>query len=421
MNKVKALFAWILKDKRRLIATVIILILAIIGYFRFGRKTQAPQYQTATVTKGTIVSSISASGNALTTSALPISTQVSGIVKKIYVKDGDKVSVGQKIADITPDSSGQQNYAQALASFFSAQNNVASANSTVYSLQSSEFAANQKFVNDAAMRGLSNTDPTYIQEYADWKAAEAKYIQQQTVISQAQASLTNASINLRESSPTITAPYTGTISNINLVEGMVITNTSTTSSTGATTVSSQRVATIENQSTPIISVTLSEIDVPDIKVGQKATITFDSISDKTFTGTVATVDKIGSVSSNVTSYSANIKLDNVSDQILPNMAATASIITATKDNVLMVPTAAVKTVSGTKTVQVLKNGKASSVTVETGLSSSSEIEIVNGLSEGDTVITSTSTSTSTRSGGNSSSPFGGGGFGGGAVFRRVGG
>ncbi len=86
--------------------------------------------------------------------------------------------------------------------------------------------------------------------------------------------------------------------------------------------------------------------MPNVKVGQKVTVTLDSISGSTFTGEVATVDRVGTVSSNVTSYNANVKLDSGSDLILPNMAATANIITDTATDVLSVSSTALATQNG---------------------------------------------------------------------------
>ena len=408
MRRFKKVFAWISGHRR--LAALGAVVLVILGVFLLrtsGKKTQT-EIQTQKVERGTIVSSVSASGKALTTSVLSINTQASGVVKTVYVKDGDKVYTGQKIAEITLDSTGQQAYAQALSGYLSAKNSVDSANAGFYSLQSSMFAVNQKFINDAVARSLATDDPTYIQQYADWKAAEAKYIQQSTVLSQSKASLGSASISLQQASPTITAPFAGEISNLELVEGMVIGG----SSSSTTTTSSQRVAVIKSQSTPIVSVTLSEVDVPKIKVGQKATITFDSLADKTFTGKVATVDRIGSVSNNVVGYTANIKLDSSSDEILPNMAATANIILETKSDVLLVPSTAIVTQNNQTFARVLKNGKEEQVLVEVGISSDTQTEITSGLSEGDTVISGTISST-TSSSTQTRSVFGG--FGGGQV------
>jgi macrolide-specific efflux system membrane fusion protein len=404
------IWKWFLKDQKRLIIAGILLVITIgLGVYFSRKNSSKVTYQTSTVQKGTIVSTVSASGRALTAGILNINTQASGVVKKVYVKDGQTVYAGQKIADITLDSTGQQAYSQALASFLSAKNSVASANTSYYTLQAAAFAANQKFINDAVARTLSTTDPTYIQEYDAWKAAEANFLAQTTSVSSANASLNNAAINLQQNSPSVVSPFAGLIGNVGLVEGMIIGGNSTSGST--TTASSQKVATIENEATPIIQVTLSEIDVPKVKVGQKATITFDSITDKTYTGVVATVDRIGTVSSNVTSYTVNIKLDTKSQDILPNMAATADIIIATKVDTLIIPTSALTTQNGQNAAKTLKNGAQVDVPVETGISSDTETEIVSGLNEGETVITgtvanTTSTSTTTRS------VFSTGGFGG---------
>jgi macrolide-specific efflux system membrane fusion protein len=203
------------------------------------------------------------------------------------------------------------------------------------------------------------------------------------------------------------APFAGTRSNVELVEGMVL----GTTSSDTTTTSSQRVAVIKSESNPIVNVSLSEIDVPNVKVGQKATVTFDSIPDKTFTGIVATVDRIGSTTNSVTGYGVNIKLDSTSDEILPNMAVSANIITESKTDVLLIPSSAISAQSGETVAKVLRNGVEVDVPVETGISSDTQTEIVSGLNEGEEVITGTvTTSTST---GQTGSVFGG--FGGGAV------
>jgi macrolide-specific efflux system membrane fusion protein len=111
-------------------------------------------------------------------------------------------------------------------------------------------------------------------------------------------------------------------------------------------------------------------------------------------------------------------LDESESDILPNMSATASIITKVDDNVLLVPSAAVQTVGASSTVKVLKNGQVSAVSVQTGDSSNSETVITSGLSVGDTVVTST---ISTGAASTTTSPFSGGlgGFGGGGTARRA--
>jgi len=334
-----------------------------------------------------VVSTISASGKALTTSSLTINTGASGVVSKVFVKDGDKVYAGQRIAQITLDTDGALRNAQAWSSLSAANNNYRSTQASLANVYDQ-------------IQGHS-TDETFAQKELRTKA--------EVVNDNAWVNLTAANLSYQQTSPAIIAPTSGTIADINIVPGMVI--SSSTSASGA--VSTQRIAVIENNSTPIVNVSLSEINVPNAKIGQKATVTFDSISNSTFTGVVATVDRIGTVSSNVTSYTVNIKLDSASDKILPNMAATANIIIDTATDVLTVPSTALITQNGQNYAKTLVGGKEVDVAVEVGLSSDTTSEIKSGLTEGQEVITGSSSSATTTSP-TTRSVFSAGGLGGGA-------
>lgn len=412
MNKIVSFFKQIFSKRKNLVIFAIVLIVGgFIGWRVLGTRGQQPQYQTAMVERGTIVSSVNASGHVQSTNIMNVTTGASGIVKKVYVKDGDKVVAGQKIAEITLDQAGQQKAASAWSSYLSAKNSVDSANVSLYTLQA-DMLSKWKTYKDLAESASYDSEeerrlPEFIIAQDNWLAAEAKYKNQQAVIDQTKASLNNSWLSYQLTSPIITAPTSGTVSNIGLVEGMVLT-------TDQTAGSSQRVAVIQNEANPILTLNLTEIDVPKIKIGQKATVTLDSLPDKTFTGKVVTVDKIGTTSNNVTSYPATIQLDTSSPEILPNMAANASIVTDTKSNVLLVPSSAVQTQTGQSFVRVLRNGREQQIPVQVGLSSDTQTEIISGLSESDEVITATLSTTQTQQGGRS--VFGGGGFGGGA-FR----
>ncbi|MEM3112694.1 MAG: efflux RND transporter periplasmic adaptor subunit [Candidatus Anstonellales archaeon] len=408
---------WFFK-RSPLINVVLIITILGIGWFTYSRIVagrQQPQFQTTKVERGTIISTISASGSVMATNTVSVTTQASGVVKAVYVKDGEKVVAGQKIIEITLDQEGQQKNASAWASYLAAKNNLESAKATLYTLDSAMWAANQKFINDAVARGLSTDDPTYIQQHDDWLAAEAKYKNQKSVIDQAKASLNSAWLSYQSTSPIVTAPIAGVVSNLGVVPGMILNpqNTSTNQTP------SSRVAVIRTQSEtrPIISVNIAEVDVPKVKIDQKVTVTLDSLPDKTFTGKVVTVDRIGTSSNNVVSYPALIQLDTFSSEILPNMAANASIILESKSDVLLVPSAAVQTQAGQSFVRVLRNGHEEQVLVEIGLQSDTQVEIISGLSEGDEVIIGVATNQTQQ---RRTSIFGGGTFrqGGGFIFRR---
>lgn len=421
----KNIFTFIKKRKKLFIILGVILLAGVMLWNFFSPKKSAQQYQTATVTKGTLIVSAGESGQVSVANRTAITTSATGVVTNVYVKEGDEVSAGEKIADIALDKNGQQQADQAYASYLSAQNSLTNAQTQLNTLQSTLFQTNQAFLNDTGIANPTDQDkanPKYIEENDAWLAAQANYINQQNVIAQAQASLNSAAISYQNSSASIIAPTSGTLTDLTITQGMQITAVSSSNNSSSIANTSTTVANIRTQGNPVISVELSEIDVTKVKSGDSATITLDALPDKTFTGKVVGINTTGTVSSGVTNYPATILLDTPSNDILPNMSATANIITDIKNNVLLVPNAAVLTSGGVSTVRVLKNGQVSSIEVTIGESSDTQTEITSGLSEGDTVVTSAAvTGTSTTSSGGTSpfsrSIFGGGGFGGGTAVR----
>ncbi len=417
--------------KNRLKAGVVIILLLAVIFFAWQKvkgAQQTVQYQTTKVTKGTIVSSISVSGQIATSGKMTVTSQASGIIKDILVKNGDKVSQGQTLLTVTPDSVGLQRQQQAYASYLSAKNSLASDNAKLYSLQSTMMGDWKTYMDTAQNSTYQNSDnspntanrtlPQFYEVYDNWLKAEADYKNQQDVIAQDQAALSNSWLNYQAASATITAPAAGIVGDITLVPGMTLASQTNSQSSAAV---SQKIATITTGNTIAGQFSVAEIDVGTIKEGEKATITLDAFPNMTFTGTVSGVDRTGVVSSGVTNYPLTITLDPTSADILPNMSATANIITATKNNVLMVPSSAIQTSGNQSYVRILRNGHPVSMPVQTGISSDTQTEIVSGLSDGNQIITGTISGSSTTTGGGSS-PFsrGFGGGGGGRVLFRGG-
>jgi len=405
--------------KLSLIKKILIVVVIIgIGWFLstriFANQSNEPQYQTAQAEKGTLITSVSASGTVSSGNSASITSSATGIVSEVYVQNGEMVNAGDPIALVKLDTNSQQQQTQAYASFLSAQNTLVSAKSKMNSLQATLFKVNQEFVNNTGTENPTTDDPQYIIERATWLQAESDYNNQANVIKQAEAALSSASLSYSQLSPTITAPMSGVVSNLSITSGLVISGQNSSSDTSGTNSSSaQSVGTITLEGgTPQVVVNLTEIDVVKVKPGQKATLTLDALPDKTFTGKVSAVNTGGSVSSGVTTYPTTITFDTSVDTIYPNMAVNATIITDVENNVILVPSGAVQTVNGESSVRVLKDGQVASVPVEVGSSNDSQTEIVSGISAGETVVTGQTNTTSGASG--ASSPFGGTGFGGGS-------
>ena len=150
----------------------------------------------------------------------------------------------------------------------------------------------------------------------------------------------------------------------------------------------------------VAEITLNEVDATKVKVGQKATLTFDAVDGLTITGTVVQVDLVGTVSQGVVSYKVKIGFDTQDDRVKSGMSVSSSVITDTRQNVVIVPTSAVKSNSdGSSYVEIpgtTPTSVPSQQTVEVGLSDNTNSEIISGLKEGDQVVTKTVTTTATK-------------------------
>mgnify|MGYP001560286407 CR=1 FL=1 len=397
------------KAKYIFLGVLTVAVLVYIGKQTVFKPKQAVQYQTATVERGTIMSSVLVSGQIVATSRMSVITKATGQVKEVFVKDGDMVAPGQKLVELIPDQQSQQAISAAWATYLSAKNTLAAAAASLYSLQSTmfskwkiytDFATNSTYQNADATPNTTNrilTQFTTVQD--DWLAAEAAYKNQQGVITQAQAAVTNAWNAYQLLSPIVTAPMAGTVTDLTHVPGMMI---------------SEKIASIVSDSVAAATFSLSEADVVGVKGGQRVTMMLDAFSGKTYTGVVVGVNRSGVTASGVTTYPATVQLDTAPEQLVPNMSVSATIITATKESVLVVPSAAIRQQGSQSTVRVLVRASAEEVPVETGLTSDTQTEIISGISEGDTVVTGENGSASSTS---TSSPFGVrfGGFGGGTM------
>ncbi|NTU46358.1 HlyD family efflux transporter periplasmic adaptor subunit [Candidatus Roizmanbacteria bacterium] len=379
-------------------------------------QTKKIQYQTAKAAKGTLTTSITASGTISSGNSTNITTAATGTIKTVYVTNGDVVKKGQKIAELTLDEYGLEQQATAWSNYIDTLNAVKTAEKTKdeYDIQmwkdrqailDAEDAVKTKDLeplNPATKKEWTLSERTIVDKNVDkaYKAfaeSENKYKTADAEIAKARAKVTAALRDYDEVSSIITAPIDGTVNNLSLATGVIISSSSTSktatsttasSSDSSNTITSQKIGKIYSTDGQLqATVNLTESDVINVVPNQKVVITLDAYSSKSFTGKVLAVDTSGSVSSGVTSYPVTILLDKTDVAIYPNMAVSTSIITNVKTDVLLIPSAAITTTNNTSTVSVLKNSKVSTVAVTTGSSDDTQTEITSGLSEGDAIIT----------------------------------
>lgn len=192
----------------------------------------------------------------------------------------------------------------------------------------------------------------------------------------AQAGFAQANANLQKAQ--ITAPVDGVISEVVPSLGEQV---------GAMTPAIRMVGLSKYD----IEVLLPEADVSKIVVGQTSTITLDAFGDSvSFNGTVVSIDPDQTVVQDAVYYKARVQLEDRKDVVFkPGMTANVTILTANRDNVLVIPTRSVKTdqTTGTEIVRILDGGKAIEKTVKLGLRGDGGLaEVMDGLSEGQTII-----------------------------------
>jgi len=145
------------------------------------------------------------------------------------------------------------------------------------------------------------------------------------------------------------------------------------------------------------TVSLGETDIVGVKVGDKATLTFDALPDLTLVGEVTYVAAAGTVTQGVVTYDVTVVPRIGNDNVKAGMTATAEIITQLKADVLAVPNAAVKTdSSGGYYVLILTDGAPTTQTVETGIANDAYTEITTGLTAGQAVVTQTTGGSTTN-------------------------
>ncbi len=376
-----------MKKKRYIyLAIAIVLIAGIYYWYKKSHSTTSQvKYRTEVATKGTLVSSISASGNVIVDESATVDPDITGTVANLAVSVGDQVKKGQFLFNIVNDQLGISS-SQASASYKNAQASLVSAKAGINSAE-------------ASLKALGNNKTS---THDDTLAAEKKIEAAKISKDASEQNVANALASLNYASQqaakrTVNSPIDGTVNEVNIKNGDDLSRVSGSGSNAQAPIIVGDMGTLKTQ------VQVNEVDISNVQIGQRVTLTFDALSDFTATGKVEAMDSLGTISSGVVTYDVTISFDEISDKIKPGMSATVAIITTTKADALIVPSSAVKTQSGQSYVQILKNGAPVQTEVQIGESNGTDTEITSGVSVGDEVVTQTITSGATTSSSSSSS------------------
>ena len=375
-----------MKKTLKFIAFILLIVIAI--YFLYGKffkQEEAPKALTTRLEKGNIRGTVTAAGEVYARDLVDVGAQVSGQIKKLYVKVGDIVKKGDMIAQI--DSVTQENeIAQQKAQLLIHEANLASAKIAAENAKTQYTRELQLYKRNAASKeAVENAKNS-----AALKEAEQKQIEAQ--IEQTKLQLSTAETNFGYTK--ITAPISGTVVSVPVEEGKTVNSNQTTPT----------IVKIADLSKMEIKMQIAEGDISKIKIGmdveysilsdldniKKAKIYkidpgLTTLSDGTYDKTSSGSSSSGSSDSAVYFY-AKMLVDNAGNFLKIGMTTENNIIVSEANNTSYLPTSVIKRDAGGDYVTVLSGAQPEQRYVKTGVSDDLNTEILSGLDEKDEVL-----------------------------------
>ena len=398
------------RTKKSIIITlfIVVLIISAIFYYIFRDKGPAYIYTTEKAGIGNVASLVSATGTISATNEVLIGSQVSGTISAVFVEENDAVKKGDILAVINPDTINQT------IARYEAQLNSAKASFNASKVQYNNKKLNYnrlKHVYDAT-GGKSPSRTELDNAQMEFSTAQAEMYVKEASILEAETNLNSAKIDLKNS--IITSP----------IDGVVLTRSIDAGQTVAASFSTPELFVIaENLEKMKLVVNISEADVGRVSENQKVRFTVDTFPDDEFVSTIYRVNK-GSTKSNdnIVSYETTIYIDNNNLKLRSGMSATADIETDSAENAVLIPVAALffqpliedtseagkrpamlqgppgrrpksakevnTDISKNASIYVLVNGKPELRHIVTGVSDGKNIQVIEGISSEDDIITS---------------------------------
>ncbi|KAF0856201.1 secretion protein [Pantoea dispersa 625] len=376
--------------KKWLFAALSALVMILVLWAYSASRSKPNPLMTAAVRQGDIENVIAATGKMDAIERVNVGAQVSGQVKKLYIKAGDNVHKGQLIAEID-DQPQRSDLRNAQAALSVAQADLQTRQATLVR-QQAQFQRLQQMVKTNA---VSRQD--YDTAAEAWRIAQAELTAQQARVIQAQIEVDKKQLDLGYTR--IMAPIDGTVVAIVTKQGQTVNAVQ----------SAPTIAKLAQLGTMTIKVQISEADITNIQPGQQAWFTTFANPDKRYNATLRSIELapesvmkddalMGNSESNTLSstnaavyYNALLDVPNPDNVLRISMTAQVNLLRDQAKNALLVPVRATKKASDGRTyVDVAdQNNQPEKRYITTGISDSVDIQVLSGLRLGEKVILAT--------------------------------
>ncbi len=357
----------------------------------FGNADDAKKVRTAKVERKDITESIIASGIIQPEKEVKISSEVSGEIVELPVHEGQAIKKGQLLVRINPDlyQSAYERAKAALSNALSALHQQ----KVRMQLAATEFKRNKQLFEKGII-----AQAEYQQSETNYKVARAAYQSAKFQVESARAGVKEAKDNLKRTE--IYAPISGTLTRLNVEEGERVVGTKQMAGTEIL-----RIADLDRME---VLTDVNENDIVKVQLNDSARVEIEAFPGRKFKGVVTEIANSAESQNTVTDQTVNFKVkigilkESYEDLLKnkpagyspfrPGMTASVEIITNKKQNVLAVPIMAVtirkdSTDTERETVFLYEDGTARRRFVKTGIQDEENIEIIEGLEEGQVIIT----------------------------------
>lgn len=388
-----------MKKKPIVIGAAIVVVVGVTGGISLRDRGAKPlEVQTAKVTREKIIQKVSATGKIQPKIQIKISADVSAKITRLPVEEGQWVEKGELLVELD-----RERY---LAAVESAEANVRSAQANA-NLVRENLERTQKDLTRAKELATQNLESQAVfdERKAAYQVEVARYESAQNQVAQAQAVLKQARDDL--SKTTIYSPMAGTVSDLRKEQGEIAIGSQ---------FQEDVIMVVADLSGMEAQVNVDENDIVSVALGQHADIEVDALLNQVLGGVVSEIANSANLagagtSEQKTEFEVKISVTDPPETLRPGMTASADIFTKTNDNALSVPiqSVALRTVDQlvlegenredaearytadrdgfVEVVFCIEDGKAVARQVKTGIQSDELIEILEGLEEGDEVVT----------------------------------
>jgi HlyD family secretion protein len=393
---------------------LVIAVAAVVLFVVFSRSGNdaAGAFQTVSVERGNLVATVGATGSVRARQTATLSWQTNGIVEAVNANVGSAVSANEKLASLLK-SSLNQSIILAEADLVNAQialEDLLTSNTALLEAQrrvdQAERAYESAYNWRIRLNGKVNlTENIYdewgrvkeVRRYKDYPS-QAMIIQADKDLALAEARLDDARrsyerllagpdsaevaaarARVEAAQATLNmayliAPFDGTIT-------QVIPNVGDQVNAGTPGFR------IDDLSSLLVDVQVSEVDINSVQVGQDATLFFDAILGREYHGRVVQVGQAGENVQGVVSFTVTVELTDADELVKPGMTAAVNIVVQEVENVLLIPNRAVRLVDGNRVVYLLVDGRPVQVRIRLGASSDTMSVLAEGeVSENDLII-----------------------------------